>query len=506
MRVSFVISDQHNKVNSHNARKVQISIAGVFACTSYVEFGREGSGISTPPLYLKVAEAALLKNPEASVRLDFLQSLASQSDTLFRPVGLPKISISIEDRKINVNATVNGLLSGENPSEDKLNLALVKSKSPISFVVSEKSNRYNFSCVDGLKRECRHINDFSQRPTVSLNQSKFYAAKDAVEGIASKHPHDERISVAVKDKPAGDKLTVQERITAPESYPAFRDSVILVTYEFSLLSESWINDFFESIYEDEMARKCAAEYKLFLEQNEYYKDLVRFRSSATASILRQTYRWTGNSRLLPISRIRKFDNARDNYIEELKLYRRNFLQTYPLQFNAFRASRQNNFKERYTVPADLIETEIQLYITFSSISCDDFPRTISESERFIISKVRDEQYTFLRRRAFRDFRFDLEQLITKVLESVQEAQADGRRPKLYESTFNRLKEVAEVEQLMNFESCTAVRESSKLIRDSFHSITVADLRAKRVIRVDVRRCLELALNYLMRREALNFSG
>jgi len=83
VRVSFVISDQHNKVNSHNARKVQISIAGVFACTSYVEFGREGSGISTPPLYLKVAEAALLKNPEASVRLDFLQSLASQSDTLF---------------------------------------------------------------------------------------------------------------------------------------------------------------------------------------------------------------------------------------------------------------------------------------------------------------------------------------------------------------------------------------------------------------------------------------
>ena len=481
-------------MNSPNSRKVQISIAGVFACTSYVEFGREGSGISTPPLYLKVAEAALIKNPEASVRLDFLQSLANQADTLFRPVGLPKISISIEERKIIVNATVNGLLSGENPSEDKLNLALDKSKSPISFVVAEKSNRYNFYCVDGLKRDCRHINDNSQRPTVSLQQSKFHAERDTALEDACKHPHDGRTNVAVKDNQPGDKLTVGEQIFVSVPYPEFRDSVILVTYEFSLLSESWINNLYESIYEVELARKCVAEYKLFLEQNEYYRDLVRFRSSATASILKQTYRWTGNSRLLPISRIRKFDNARDNYIEGLKIYRKNFLQSYLSQFETFRASRSNNFKENYIIPIDLIEAEIQLYITFASMSGDDFPQTISESDRFIISKVRDEQYAFLKRRAFSDFRLDLEQLITKVLESVQEAKVDGRRPKLYESTFNRLKEAAEVEQLMNFESCTAVRESSKLIRDSFHSIAVADLRAQRVIRVDARRCLERALS------------
>ena len=478
------------------SRKVSISIHGTYACTSFYEFRRLNDRRLVKPIQMGMAEALLRKSPELYVRIDFQITLTNRGLGTFRPIGLPKISLNEQEGIYKIEAQILGTITSDAGEDKEIAETIAKLKSPITFIVNYQANRYHFECIrdnriqvetlvdSSNSRSSKQLSNESMLPDVA--SSKDNRAELALT-VAELSPNEPRVSPNTQEH----LVRSQEESVTKE----IENSCVLLIYEVNLLADSWSYRYFAQRFGIEKGKLVWNDFKSFLDGNEYYYDLVKFKANVANTVARFTYKWSGNTHVLPLSRVSRFDNQRDFLIREMERYKKNFVDIYESSIRRFLNTGYALDPDSFPSLATIRE-EIRIYISYFPVPTTTFPNQLSESQRFILEEVRNTEFSRFIERVFEDFKSDLNETLRKVIASIQEVEGQTRKPKIYETTVNRLIELADLENELNFRSCSRTAKGCEVIRRAFTMVDAAKLRTQPMLRADIRRHLNQAVAHL----------
>lgn len=238
--------------------------------------------------------------------------------------------------------------------------------------------------------------------------------------------------------------------------------------------------------------------KNLLNGNAKHKAIVNYRQSMNNWLKRLTFDWAGDSRLLPSVRLERFNNEYQQHEAEFKRLVDEFCVAYPSMISDAAFKQGTMFNPTDYPDVDDVRGRFGVRLHLTSVPSNDF------RSGGIASAIADdmrEHYEREVKRIVEELQADAEeQLIAKVerLRNVcEEKDEEGRkrRPKIYESTVEGLRELCETMRDYDpVSSNTGLRDAVMSVLTAIDGTTTETLRESEYRRAEVKEDLDDVLS------------